>query len=83
MRRYLFFGLLIFFIAVGSLPVWSSGKVEKDPQDQETVYFIRHPYKDREQILGGHSSNADNGLGAGSNARAVCGSRESEPQTQG
>jgi hypothetical protein len=62
MKRYLFFGLLIFFIVVGSAPVWSSGEVEKDPQEQETVYFIRHPHKDRIQVLGGQSANAVNGL---------------------
>jgi hypothetical protein len=62
MKRYLFFGLLIFFIVVGSAPVWSSGEVEKDPQEQETEYYIRHPHKDRIQVLGGQSTNAANGL---------------------
>ncbi|UCF96163.1 MAG: hypothetical protein JSV89_13365 [Spirochaetaceae bacterium] len=57
-----FFGVLIFLIAVGALPVWSFGKAEMDPGEQENVYFIHHPEREHVQVLGGQSTHAVNGL---------------------
>jgi len=62
MKRYIFLGVLIFFIVAGTLPVWSSGKAEKDPEQQESVYVIYHPDKQHVQVLGGKSTHAANGL---------------------
>jgi hypothetical protein len=62
MQRHLFLGVIIFLIVVGALPVWSSGKVEKDGQQQDAVYVICNQDNGHIQVLGGHSVNAVNGL---------------------
>jgi hypothetical protein len=62
MKKYIVFSVLIFLIAVGTLPVWSSGKVEKDPEQQDTVYFIQNQDGQHVQVLGGKSKRARNGL---------------------
>ena len=62
MKRYLFLGILIFFIVVGALPVWSSGKVEKDGEQQDAVYVICNQDDGHIQVLGGQSVHAVNGL---------------------
>ena len=62
MKRYIVFGVLIFLIAVGTLPVWSSGKGEENPGEQQPVYVIAHPDIGHEQVLGGRSTHASRGL---------------------
>jgi hypothetical protein len=62
MKRHLVFGVLIFLITAGTLPVWSSGNAEQDPEQQEGVYAIYHQEREHIQILGGQSLNAGNGL---------------------
>jgi hypothetical protein len=62
MKRYLFLLVLICLIVVGTLPVWSSGKAEKDGEQQDAVYFISNQGNGHIQILGGRSDHAFNGL---------------------
>jgi hypothetical protein len=62
MKRYLFLGVLIFVIAIGVSPAWSSGKPKKDPGDQPTEFVNHRAHKGAGQVLGGNSSNASNGL---------------------
>ena len=62
MKKYLMFGVLIFLIAVGTLPVWSSGKAEPDEGQERTVYYICNQDGQHVQVLGGKSIHAYNGL---------------------
>jgi hypothetical protein len=62
MKRYLFLGILIFFIVLGALPIWASGKAEKDGGEQDAVYIINNQHNGHIQVLGGQSVNAVNGL---------------------
>jgi hypothetical protein len=62
MKRYIFLGVLIFLIAVGASPAWSSGKPKKDPGDQPTEFVNHRAHRGAGQVLGGNSSNASNGL---------------------
>jgi hypothetical protein len=62
MKKYLLFGVLIFLITVGILPVLASGMAEQDPEQQENVYIILNQDGQHVQVLGGQSIQAVNGL---------------------
>ena len=64
MKRYLVFCVLVFMIGAVALPVWSQGKAEPDPEQESEYYILKQD--GREQVLGGKSDHAGNGL-----ARAV------------
>jgi hypothetical protein len=81
MKKYLFFGVLIFMIVAVGLPVWSGGMAEQDPE-QENEYYILKP-DGTEQVLGGKSEHAGNGLSRAADRRSSVRSRPKDPKGDG